>query len=164
MTGAAGGGVTGGMMSAASGNDAKTVLKDTVKSATAGAIIGTATAGIGYGVSSIRNGGTAKAAGTGNGGSGTGESVKSNLGNEIDITPSDNHTAVSKNPGPKGNPNSSVDILDDQGNIITRRWYDSNGNAYRDVDMTNHGNSKTHPEYPHEHTWNWSDGIPKRSK
>lgn len=48
----------------------------------------------------------------------------------------------------------SVDILDDQGNIITRRWYDSNGNAYRDVDMTNHGNSKTHPEYPHEHTWN----------
>ena len=49
-------------------------------------------------------------------------------------------------------------------NIITRRWYDSNGNAYRDVDMTNHGNSKTHPEYPHEHTWNWSDGIPKRSK
>ena len=42
----------------------------------------------------------------------------------------------------------SVDILDDQGNIITRRWYDSNGNAYRDVDMTNHGNSKTHPEYP----------------
>ena len=55
----------------------------------------------------------------------------------------------------------SVDILDDQGNISTRRWYDSNGNAYRDVDMTNHGNSKTHPEYPHEHTWNWSDGIPK---
>ena len=52
----------------------------------------------------------------------------------------------------------SVDILDDQGNIITRRGYDSNG------DMTNHGNSKTHPEYPHEHTWNWSDDIPKRSK
>ncbi|MCB5540281.1 hypothetical protein [[Ruminococcus] lactaris] len=54
--------------------------------------------------------------------------------------------------------------MDDQGNIITRRGYDSNGNAYRDVDMTNHGNSKTHPEYPHEHTWNWSDDIPKRSK
>ena len=53
----------------------------------------------------------------------------------------------------------SVDILDDQGNIITRRGYDSNGNAYRDVDMTNHGNSKTHPEYPHEHTWNWSDEV-----
>ena len=58
----------------------------------------------------------------------------------------------------------SVDILDDQGKISTRRWYDSNGNAYRDVDMTNHGNCKTHPEYPHEHTWTWSDGIPKRSK
>ena len=58
----------------------------------------------------------------------------------------------------------SVDILDDQGNIITRRGYDSIGHAYRDVDMTHHGNSKTHPEYPHEHTWNWSDDIPKRSK
>ena len=34
----------------------------------------------------------------------------------------------------------------------------------REIDMTNHGNSKTHPEYPHEHTWNWSDDIPKRSK
>ena len=25
-------------------------------------------------------------------------------------------------------------------------------------------NCKTHPAYLHEHTWNWSDGIPKRSK
>lgn len=88
----------------------------------------------------------------------------SNLGNEIDITPSSNHSTVPKNPGPKGTPNSSVDILDDAGNIVTRRWYDSNGNAYRDVDMTNHGNPKTHPEHPHEHTWDWSGGNPKRSK
>ncbi|MBQ8281313.1 MAG: hypothetical protein IJZ25_02785, partial [Lachnospiraceae bacterium] len=90
--------------------------------------------------------------------------VTSNLGNEIDITPSSNHTAVSKNPGPKGVPNSSVDILDDAGNVSTRRWYDSNGNAYRDVDMTNHGNPKTHPEYPHEHIWDWSSGNPQRGK
>ena len=96
--------------------------------------------------------------------SGTREKTTTNLGNEIDITPSDNHTAVSENPGVKGNPNSSVDILDEQGNVIARRWYDANGNAYRDVDMTNHGNSKTHPEYPHEHMWEWSDGIPRRSK
>ena len=25
-------------------------------------------------------------------------------------------------------------------------------------------NCKTHPAYLHEHTWNWSDGILKRSK
>ena len=90
--------------------------------------------------------------------------VISNLGNEIDITPASNHCTVPKNPGPKGTPNSSVDILDDTGNIATRRWYDSEGNAYRDVDMTNHGNPKTHPEHPHEHIWDWSSGNPKRSK
>jgi len=95
---------------------------------------------------------------------GTRTKVTSNLGKEIDITPSSNHSTVSKNPGPKGTSNSSVDTLDDAGNVVTRRWYDSKGKAYRDVDMTNHGNSKTHPEYPHEHTWNWSGGKPIRSK
>ncbi|NLL80604.1 MAG: hypothetical protein GX234_12630 [Clostridiales bacterium] len=95
---------------------------------------------------------------------GTSTKVTSNLGKEIDITPSSNHSTVSNNPGPKGTPNSSVDILDDAGNVATRRWYDSNGNTYRDVDMTNHGNPKTHPEHPHEHTWDWSSGNPKRSK
>lgn len=57
--------------------------------------------------------------------SGTREKTTTNLGNEIDITPSDNHTAVSEKLGVKGNPNSSVDILDEQGNVITRRWYDA---------------------------------------
>ena len=71
------------------------------------------------------------------------------------------HTTVSKNPGPKGSPNSSVDIIDNNGTIRTRRWYDANGNAYRDVDMTNHGNPKKHPEYPHEHRWTYKDGKVK---
>ena len=90
--------------------------------------------------------------------------ITSTLGKEIDITPLDNHSVKIENPGLKSTPNSSVDILDDAGNIKTRRWYDSNGDAYRDVDMTNHGNPKLHPEYPHEHMWIWSDGILKRSK
>ena len=63
-----------------------------------------------------------------------------------------------------GAPNSSVDILDNAGNITTRRWYDSKGYAYRDVNMTNHGNAKLHPEYPHEHFWDWTSGTPKRNK
>lgn len=60
--------------------------------------------------------------------------VTSNTGNEIDITPSSNHSTASKNPGHKGVLNSSVDILDNNGNVSTRRWYDPSGNAYRDVD------------------------------
>ncbi len=82
---------------------------------------------------------------------------------DVDTTPSSNHSTTKKDPGIKGEPNSSVDILDKYGKIATRRWYDSNGKAYRDVDMTNHGNPKTHTKVPHAHTWDWSDGIPKRN-
>lgn len=28
--------------------------------------------------------------------------------------------------------------------------------------MTNHGNPKKHPEYPHEHRWTYKDGKMKR--
>ena len=45
----------------------------------------------------------------------------------------------------------------------TIRWYDSEGKAYRDVDMSDHGNSKEHPEVPHEHTWEYNNGKPKRN-
>ncbi len=45
----------------------------------------------------------------------------------------------------------------------TIRWYDSEGKAYRDVDMSDHGNFKEHPEVPHEHTWEYNNGKPKRN-
>ena len=91
------------------------------------------------------------------------KTIKSTLGNEIDVTPSSKHTSVNKNPGPYGEANTSVDILDAEGNIKTRRWYDSDGKAYRDVDMSDHGNPKEHPEVPHEHTWEYNNGKPKRN-
>lgn len=76
----------------------------------------------------------------------------------MDITPSSNHTTTTVKPGIEGPPNSSVDYLDNAGNIIQRRWYDTNGQVFRDVDMTNHGNPKTHLEFPHEHIWEWIKG------
>ena len=91
------------------------------------------------------------------------KTIKSTLGNEIDITLSSKHTSVNKNPGPYGEANTSVDILDAEGNIKTRRWYDSDGKAYRDVDMSDHGNPKEHPEVPHEHTWEYNNGKTKRN-
>ncbi|MBF0776697.1 hypothetical protein BVE84_02370, partial [Streptococcus azizii] len=82
--------------------------------------------------------------------------VKTNLGNEIDITPTENHSSVSKKAPTQYLPNSSIDILDEAtGEIRTRRYYDSKGNVFRDVDMDNHGNPKAHPEYPHEHIWQY---------
>lgn len=89
------------------------------------------------------------------------ETVITNKGNEIDITPSKNHSTTAENPGLQGEPNSSVDIVDRNGNIVTRRWFDEDGRAIRDVDFTNHGNPKTHPEWPHEHSWDWTQ-IPPR--
>ena len=92
---------------------------------------------------------------------GAGSKIKTNLGKEINITPSSKHTTTTKNPGYQGAPNSSIDILDDAGNIQTRRWFGSDGKAVRDIDMTNHGNPKTHPEWPHEHIWRYGpDGKP----
>ncbi len=32
----------------------------------------------------------------------------------------------------------------EKGDIILERYYDGNGNAYLDIDYSNHGNPKTH--------------------
>lgn len=89
------------------------------------------------------------------------EVVTTNQGNEIDITPSENHKVTTKG-DTRGEPNSSEDIVDENGNIKTRRWFDENCKAYRDVDMTDHGNSKNHPEVPHEHKWDWNCNPPRQ--
>ena len=79
------------------------------------------------------------------------ETVTTNLGNVVDITPSSNHSILEPGSNPfYGNPNSSVDIYNNKGHIA-RRWFDENGEQYRDVDFTDHGRPKYHPEVPHEH-------------
>ncbi|WP_256860398.1 T7SS effector LXG polymorphic toxin [Bacillus sonorensis] len=93
------------------------------------------------------------------------KTVTSNKGKTIDITPSPNHSTTTSIPHPgKGVPNSSVDVVDKKtGEVKTRRYYDSEGRAIRDVDFTNHGNAKQHPEWPHEHIFEWKeDGKFKR--
>ncbi|UOY88646.1 T7SS effector LXG polymorphic toxin [Bacillus glycinifermentans] len=87
------------------------------------------------------------------------QTVTSNKGKNIDITPYPNHSTTTSVPHPaKGVPNSSIDVLDKKtGEVKTRRYYDSEGRAIRDVDFTNHGNSKKHPEWPHEHVFEWND-------
>ena len=43
----------------------------------------------------------------------------------------------------------------------TRRWFGPDGKASRDVDYTDHGNPKAHPEVPHEHIWDWGKNPPR---
>ena len=85
------------------------------------------------------------------------EIIADNFGKKIDITPSNNHKLLKpgENPGYIGEPNSSVDLFDRTGEFVTRRWFDKNGRATRDVDMTFHRNLKKHPRYPHEHFWKY---------
>ena len=91
---------------------------------------------------------------------GVGSSITTNTGEVLDTTPSKTHFTTSKNPGLNGEPNSSVDIVDSNGRLKTRRWYNENGQATRDVDFTNHGNSKLHPTVPHEHHFEYNpDGT-----
>lgn len=52
----------------------------------------------------------------------------------------------------KGKPNSRADLYKN-GKLIQSRWYGPNGLAERNRDFTDHGNSKQHPNVPHDYPW-----------
>ena len=61
-------------------------------------------------------------------------------------------------------PNSVTRIFRD-GKLTSERYYDSDGNAYLDIDYTDHGNPKTHPDVPHEHNIHFDEnGKPIRDE
>lgn len=63
-----------------------------------------------------------------------------------EINKTTNHGVTIKNI-----PNSVNQHYNKRGTLISERYYDGNGNAYLDIDYSNHGNSKTHPIVPHQH-------------
>ena len=60
--------------------------------------------------------------------------------------------------------NNSVTQSYTDGKLTQERYYDSDGNAYLDIDYSDHGNPKTHPTVPHQHHITWSDGKPRRGE
>ncbi len=52
---------------------------------------------------------------------------------------------------------NSVSLKYKNGKLLSERYYDANGKAYLDIDYTNHGNSKTHPNVPHQHIIKFND-------
>lgn len=50
------------------------------------------------------------------------------------------------------------------GNLITERYFDNSGKSYLDIDYTNHGNPKMHPNVPHEHAISFESGNFRREK
>lgn len=58
----------------------------------------------------------------------------------------------------------SVTKVSRDGKMVTERYYDSKGNAYLDIDYTDHGNPKMHPDVPHEHRIHKENGSVIRDK
>lgn len=52
----------------------------------------------------------------------------------------------------KGKPYEIAEKKNKSGKIIQRRYYDGKGNAFIDIDLTDHGFSDKHPS-PHKHRW-----------
>ncbi|MGM0219054.1 hypothetical protein [Enterococcus sp. AZ126] len=75
-----------------------------------------------------------------------------------------NHIVIQKGGLSKdGKPNSSADILNPDGSVKQRRYYDEKGRATEDIDY-NHSDDGTH-EFTHRHKWDWSNPEkPKRLK
>ena len=48
--------------------------------------------------------------------------------------------------------------------LISERYYNSRGEPYLDIDYTNHGNTKTHPVVPHQHSINYNNGLLEREE
>jgi hypothetical protein len=59
---------------------------------------------------------------------------------------------------PTGVPNSSIPIYNSNGNQIGIRYFGPDGKAIRDIDLTDHGNPKAHPNVPHQHEWDQETG------
>ena len=56
-----------------------------------------------------------------------------------------------------GIPNSSIYT----NNGLTVRFFGPDGRVKLDIDLTDHKNSKTHPNVPHKHEWEWDEnGVP----
>ncbi|SBO17938.1 T7SS effector LXG polymorphic toxin [Carnobacterium divergens] len=90
--------------------------------------------------------------------------VSDDINNAIkDGVPAKKHKVISdqKKLEGTGEPNSSSDLLNEDGSVKQRRWYGKDGKALEDIDY-NHTDDGTHT-FPHRHKWDWSK-IPPRLK
>ncbi len=63
-------------------------------------------------------------------------------------------------PATKQTPNSSADLLNPDGSVKQRRYYDEEGRAKMDIDF-NHSDDGTHV-FPHIHLWDWGKKPPRQ--
>ena len=61
----------------------------------------------------------------------------------------------------KGTANSTVDKTDDNGKTLQRRIYGDDGMAIIDLDTSDHGLPKAHPNGAHKHIFDYSKKKPR---
>lgn len=61
-----------------------------------------------------------------------------------------------------GDPNSRVDLYNEQGELIQQRWYGSDGRAVLNRDWKHKDNDPKKPhKFPHDHPWDWEKKKPR---
>jgi RHS repeat-associated protein len=99
------------------------------------------------------------------------EASAKNFGNDLnklrEASKSDGDFKINKKTGrvgslsTKGEANSVTELYDNNGKLLQKRYYDSNGKVYKDIDFS-HGNSDGTHTFPHEHNWDWSKKNPRQ--
>ena len=64
----------------------------------------------------------------------------------------------------RGAPGSIGRQYTEDGNLARERIYGPDGKAEKDIDYSDHGNPKEHPDVPHQHDWNWDGDKGKRDE
>lgn len=62
-----------------------------------------------------------------------------------------------------GDPNTRIDLKDDQDELIQQRWYGPDGRATMNRDWKHKdGNPRKPHIFPHDHPWNWNQNSPRQ--
>ena len=61
-----------------------------------------------------------------------------------------------------GDPNSRIDLKNEQGELIQQRWYGPDGRAIWNRDWKHKDNNPQKPhKFPHDHPWDYSKKNPR---
>lgn len=63
-----------------------------------------------------------------------------------------------------GDPNSRIDLKNEQGELIQQRWYGPDGRAIWNRDWKHKDNNPQKPhKFPHDHPWDYSKKIQEKT-
>lgn len=91
--------------------------------------------------------------------------MKNIINNSLDNSSAENYHTVNeeKDLPIVSEPNSSIDLLNEDGTPKRRKFFDGEGRAEKDIDYNYSNGDGTH-KFLHEHQWRWKGNKPIRPK